>query len=308
MSKIPSTIADYAVLPIAIPPTPAYQVKTTHHVYVRPHAPKLPTVDDSRSLFLVNVPVDSTSPHFRAVFASLVGAGRFESITFENERKNAPSSAVLAIEATRGKKRKRASEADVELDTGLPPTWDRALHKSGSTAVAVFADEKSAEAVLKAIKKLHKSGKGAFPVWGEGLTEKVPKLGSHRYLTHHKMQYPDPDLLRASVDAYMMEFNRKEEEASQKAKRMRNVPDEDGFVTVTRGGRSGPARRDDAETKRLELEEKEEKKRKEMGDFYRFQLRERRKEEQGELVKRFEEDRKRVDAMKEKRGKFRPEK
>lgn len=308
MSKIPSTIADYAILPIAIRPTPAYPVKTTHHVYVRSHAPKIPTIDDSRSLFLVNVPVDSTSPHFRAIFVSLVGAGRFESITFENERRNSPSSVIPAIKSTKVQKRKRASDTDFEINTELPKTWDREMHKSGSTAVAVFADEKSVEAVLKAIKRLHKSGKEKFPVWGEDLSEKVPKLGSHRYLTHHKMRYPDPDLLGASVDAYMMEFNMKEEEATQMAKRLRNVPDDDGFVTVTRGGRTGPARRDDAETKRLEMEEKEEKKRKEMGDFYRFQLRERRKEEQGELVKRFEEDRKRVDAMKEKRGRFRPEK
>lgn len=85
------------------------------------------------------------------------------------------------------------------------------------------------------------------------------------------------------------------------------MPDEDGFVTVTRGGRVGPARKADAESKRVEMEEKERKKREEMGDFYRFQTRERRKAEQGELVKRFEEDRKRVEAMKEKRGKFRPE-
>jgi ribosomal RNA-processing protein 7 len=55
------------------------------------------------------------------------------------------------------------------------------------------------------------------------------------------------------------------------------------------------------------MEEKERKKREEMGDFYRFQTREKRKAEQGELLKRFEEDRRRVEAMKEKRGRFRPE-
>ena len=54
--------------------------------------------------------------------------------------------------------------------------------------------------------------------------------------------------------------------------------------------------------------EKEEAKRKSMGDFYRFQGRERRKEEQGELIKRFEEDRKRVEGMKNsRRGRFVPE-
>ena len=84
-------------------------------------------------------------------------------------------------------------------------------------------------------------------------------------------------------------------------------PDEDGFVTVTRGGRTAPARRDEAEEAKKRMLDKQEKKKTELSNFYRFQLRERQKAEQAELVKRFEEDRKKVDAMKEKRGKFRPE-
>ena len=106
----------------------------------------------------------------------------------------------------------------------------------------------------------------------------------------------------------MTSFNAKEEEKARREKRMRNVPDEDGFVTVTKGGRTGPARKAEAEEKQRILEEREKKKREGMGDFYRFQMRERRKEEQAELVRGFEVDRKRVDEMREKRGRFRPEK
>jgi ribosomal RNA-processing protein 7 len=106
----------------------------------------------------------------------------------------------------------------------------------------------------------------------------------------------------------MLAFNESEEAAAREAKRARNVADEDGFVTVTRGGRVGPARKEEAEEARRRELEKEEKKRKAMGDFYRFQGRERRKEEQGELLKRFEEDRKKIEEMrKEKRGRFKPE-
>jgi len=112
-----------------------------------------------------------------------------------------------------------------------------------------------------------------------------------------------------NVDAFMTEFNRKEDEKAKREKRMRNLPDEDGFVTVTRGGRTGPARSEEAEQKKREMEERESKKREELqsAGFYRFQVREQRKAEQGELVRKFEEDRKRVGAMKEKRGRFRPE-
>jgi ribosomal RNA-processing protein 7 len=87
---------------------------------------------------------------------------------------------------------------------------------------------------------------------------------------------------------------------------VRSVPDEDGFVTVTRGGRAGPARREEAEAKQKELEERK-KNNGVKDDFYRFQNREKRKEAEGLLKRRFEEDRRRVEDMRARRGAVRPE-
>lgn len=310
LSKLPPTLGEYSILPIFIPPMPSFPVKATHCLYLKHHEPKIPTPTDVRSLFLINVPIDSTESHFRAIFTALVGAGRFETIVFENEKRTPAFSSIVEPSTKKDKnlKRKRGDKGKAtDSNAGqLPKVWDRDLHRSGSTAVAVMVDQKSVAAVLKAVRKVHKSG--AFPVWGAGVEEKVHKLGSHRYLTHHALSYPDEAVLQASVDAFMTEFNKREEEAAKLAKRIRNVPDEDGFVTVTRGGRTGPARREEAEEARRKELEKEEQKRKSMGDFYRFQARERRKEEQGELVRRFEEDRKRVENLKkERKGRFRPE-
>jgi ribosomal RNA-processing protein 7 len=222
----------------------------------------------------------------------------------------------IALVGKASKKRKRVSEGTEQSDSvELPQIWDRELRRSGSTAVVIFVDAKSAGSALKAIRKLHLPSKkkdSPWPVWGEGLEGKrdeVPTLGSARYLAHQRLRYPDETVLKMNVDAFMTEFNRKEEERAKRGKRMRNVPDEDGFVTVTRGGRTGPARSEEAEQKKKEMEERERKKREELqsAGFYRFQVREQRKAEQGELVRKFEEDRKRVGAMKEKRGRFRPE-
>ncbi len=310
----PSQIAGYTVLPLTLPPQASLSLPepATHTLYLRPHAPKIPTESDSRSLFAVNVPVDATAAHFRSIFSSLIGAGRFETVHFEGEKALTENKSVVVAgisdKRAGGKKRKRWSEVVEEEAQELPQTWDRDLHRSGSTAVIVLVDEKSVESTLKAILKLHKSSKSQWPVWGEGVDSKVPALGSARYLAHHTLRHPDPVTLQANVDAFMSAFNAQEEAKAQAAKRARNVPDEDGFVTVTRGGRTGPARKEDAEEKKREMEEKEKRKREEMGDFYRFQMRERRKAEQGELVKQFEEDRRRVESMKkERRGKFRPE-
>lgn len=317
MPNAQSTIGDFSILPVSIPPLPSFPKPATHYLYIRKNAPKISTPDDSRSLFVTNAPVDSTRLHFRALFAALVGAGRFESVTFEDERKAASQALtdLLPAQAARlaphSKKRKRADEeaerAREEEETArLPEPWSRPLRRSGGTAVVVLADEKSVEKVLKAVGKVNKSGK--YPVWGAGVPEQSRTLGSKWLAAHYRLTYPDKTAVEAAVDAFFTVYNRREKEAAELAKRLRNEPDEDGFVTVTRGGgRTAPAKRQEAEEARRKMVEKAEKKKQELSNFYRFQLREKKKEEQAELVKRFEEDRKRVEAMRQKRGKFRPE-
>ncbi|KAI1098652.1 ribosomal RNA-processing protein 7-domain-containing protein [Jackrogersella minutella] len=311
MSETHNPTGDFSVLPISIPPLPAFPIKAIHYLYLRRNAPRIPTPDDSRSLFIANVPCDSTDVHFRALFTSLVGAGRFESITFEQDKKVPKSShePAQAVRIAAHRKRKRGDEdlqnARDEAAAELPSTWNRQLYRSGSAAVALLADEKSVDQVLKAVKKLKKPKD--YPVWGDGVKDKAPPLGSQWLKSHNKLSYPGNDVAQATMDAYFTVFNRKEKEAEQLAKRLRNEPDEDGFVTVTRGGRAAPARRDEAEEAKEKLLAREQKKKDEMTDFYRFQMREKRKAEQVEILKRFEEDKKKVLAMKEKRGKFRPE-
>ena len=93
-----------------------------------------------------------------------------------------------------------------------------------------------------------------------------------------------------------------EREASQargQAKR-RQVPDAEGFVTVSRGGRLGPAKQEAAQA----LAKKQKEKQEGLKDFYRFQMRERRKAKAGELLRKFEEDKDRVRRIREQRGKF----
>lgn len=100
----------------------------------------------------------------------------------------------------------------------------------------------------------------------------------------------------------MTAFSALEASRARALARQRSIPDADGFVTVTRGARTGPARLHEAQEKAEELRKKDEQKKKGMGDFYRFQTRERKKEEAGQLIRRFEEDRKRVEDMRKGRG------
>ena len=82
--------------------------------------------------------------------------------------------------------------------------------------------------------------------------------------------------------------------------RLRQQPDADGFITVTKGGRTAPARQEVAQ----DLAKKQKEKRKGLDDFYRFQTRERHKAKAGELMRKFEQDKEKVKKMRERRGAF----
>ncbi|KAM0287499.1 hypothetical protein ACHAQH_000453 [Verticillium albo-atrum] len=302
----------FSILPIQMPAMPSCPITAIHEVRVRRNTPKIPTAIDGRSLFLKNVPVDGSEAHFRAVFNSLVGPGRFESIAFEGERRRrleldpASVTKMSALVKKRKRDEQEAEEHAREEETALlPDTWTRRIHKSGASAIVLMADEKSVDQVLKAIAKARRKNK--IPVWGEGVADDTPELGAPWVATHLQLSRADKAATQKSVHAFFNAFNRKEKEAAETAKRLRNEPDEDGFVTVTRGGRAAPATKNEAEVARQKMVDRAAKKKDETKDFYRFQLRERRKAEQALLLKKFDEDRQKVFAMKEKRGNFRPE-
>ena len=121
------------------------------------------------------------------------------------------------------------------------------------------------------------------------------------YLNHQNLRYPDKTQLLNSVNAYMSAFAAQEAARARLLARQRQEPDEDGFITVTRGGRSGPARQEEAQEKA----EKQREKQKGLENFYRFQTREKRKEKAGELIRKFQNDQHKLKEMKERRGKFR---
>ena len=311
MAPYESNDETFTILPIRMPAMPSYPHEAVHEVRFRRNVQSIPTPEDSRSLFLKNIPVDSTIDHFRALFFSLIGAGRFETITFADETPDAlvldPAQAIKMSSFARKRKRSdlEAAERVEQQAAELPKIWSRTIQRSGSTAVALLADEKSVRLVISAIKKLHKTKK--YPVWGAGLDESIAPLGGAWISSHLQACRADKSETQRSAHAFFDVFNRKEKEAIELSKRLRNEPDEDGFVTVTRGGRTAPASRTEADEARRNMMEKQFKKRSETQDFYRFQHRERRKEEQAALLRRFENDRKRVDAMRLQRGKPKPE-
>ena len=185
--SIPLQIAGYTIFPLSLPPLPAFPHAATHYLYLIPHQPKIPTPTASRSLFLVNVPFDSTEIHIKHLFSAQIGisAGRIEDVQFEGQSRKGGGGSTDEASGSKpppnkkSKKRKRGSNGGALEDVegmALPSVWDRELRIDGLTAVVQFVDRASMEAAFKAVKLMRKEQKE--PVWGEGLEGKVPALGS----------------------------------------------------------------------------------------------------------------------------------
>ncbi|KAJ5698209.1 Ribosomal RNA-processing protein 7 [Penicillium macrosclerotiorum] len=309
MKKDTVEVAGYTTLPLELPSTPSFPTPATHYLYLRPHEPRIPDPDSPRSLFIVNIPIDTTDTHLRHLFGTQLAAGRVERVSFEDVPMKKRAAATATTEANlshRSKKRKRVNADDLQAhldDISVPSTWDRKLQKSGAHAIVVFADKPSMDASLKAAAKAAR--KGTALVWGAGIqASRTPALGLQRYLTHEQRRYPERAALLRSVNDFMTVFEQVAEARKRDEARKAAEPDEDGFVTVTSGPKLNSVARED-ELK--ELVERQKKKADGLEDFYRFQSREKRKERQNELLRRFDEDKKKLQDIKSRKGKIRPE-
>ncbi|KAJ9605672.1 hypothetical protein H2200_009521 [Cladophialophora chaetospira] len=292
MMKAPREVNGFVALPLRLPATQAYPVETTHYIYLKPHDPNVPDEDASRSLFLVNIPVSTTLQSLKDLFTTNLEGGVIEMVHFSE---TAPGKGATSTPKSRKRKRMTAEEIETGLETySLPAVWDTPVHKSGANAIVVFVDKSAMDLTLKAARRAAKSG--TFITWPEGT------LGLARYESYKQSQFPPPKSLLRAVNAYMTAFSALEESRSRDNARRRALPDEDGFVTVTRGSK-GSVRMEEAKEAAERVAQKVKEKAEGTEDFYRFQNREKRKERQEGLVRRFEEDKRRVEEMRSRRRK-----
>ncbi|VTJ70406.1 Hypothetical predicted protein [Marmota monax] len=137
-------------------------------------------------------------------------------------------------------------------------------------------------------------------------TESHPvKSGIHKWISDYADSVTDPEALRVEVDTFMEAYDQKIAAEEEKAKEEEGVPDEEGWVKVTRRGRRPVLPRTEAASLRVLEKEKRKRARKELLNFYAWQHRETKMEHLAQLRKKFEEDKQRIELMRAQR-KFRP--
>lgn len=283
----PTEIKGFHILPVRLP-----ESARKHYMYFRKHETK--TGQDAynvggRLLFVFNVPIATTLPTLKKYFQQVAIGATVE--------KYIPSVLTDSTEETFFDLTKlssnleyRAESMEHELSQRLPP----------GCGIVTFIDKASLQLALNLLKKCSADRKTTN--WP------MPTLGSQYLFSALQSRIHDHTILSKSVASALADFNRAEQESREELKKQSELVDEDGFTLVvgphskTKVGMMGVLR---LATDGGVEKAKKKKNNKEKEDFYRFQLRERKKAEMNDLLRKFKQDQERIRTMKEKK-RFRP--
>ncbi|KAI8393576.1 ribosomal RNA-processing protein 7-domain-containing protein [Radiomyces spectabilis] len=285
----------FKVLPVLV------KENCRHYMYMKQHIARSSASDlpEDQTLFLVNLPADTTDQHLKHFFAPskiahIYYQGSLSSAQIEGQE---PIPATHHTKQPRGKKRKALEAAIVNAK----PTELRHLFSGGKSAHIVFESARDLNRVLEFTRIDRK--------WTLGEEkDTVQPLGFQRYVLAFELSRPDHESLQQNVDSFMMKFKANEYQKEREALERMNKMDEDGFVVVTRHKK---VKTSDGTVNVLAgaaepiIDPRKVNKKKELVDFYRFQLREKKQSELLDLRRRFEEDKAKIAQLKQSR-KFKP--
>ncbi|VDD96381.1 unnamed protein product [Enterobius vermicularis] len=179
------------------------------------------------------------------------------------------------------------------------------LHQGYKTIRVRLSDENKVEGVLRCCEKIpliHLSDEGIHP----------SPCGPAKFAEDYRKTYVPADELQKQVDEFMDAYDSRILEEKRIAKNMRNVPDDEGWITVTRkGSKRVPPKAVVASKDGVKSNIKKKKKsvvacfQQVDVAFYSFHVKESKLKRLEELRAKFEEDKKKISLAKAMR-KFRP--
>uniref|UniRef100_A0A6M2DKG1 Hipothetical protein n=1 Tax=Xenopsylla cheopis TaxID=163159 RepID=A0A6M2DKG1_XENCH len=248
-----------------------YSKKNTdsHYVYIKEHSVRGQTEDKpkGKTLFVLNVPHYATEDSMKRVFSE---AGEVQTVIFSQK----PSCVTNKT--------------------------DENSNIFSSKPIVGF---KVAYIVYKSVMALQKclTLRQLPPL---SIKEAPVNCGIKHWIEQYNNSIIDENIMQVEIDKFMKIYDQEENKKLQHEKSLQEADDE-GWVTVTKHGRKpGFARKESVENKILQ-KDKAGKKRKELLNFYTFQIRESKMKHLVSLRQKFEEDKKRIALLKQSR-KFKP--
>ncbi|KAH8349310.1 hypothetical protein KR084_007912, partial [Drosophila pseudotakahashii] len=259
----------HLVVPLRTTP----QAKYCHSVYMREHFIRLmdPNKPKGRTLFMLNVPPYVTEDSLKTVFGR---AGSIEAVEFA--AKPGKEEAIKWYEGT-----------GEPFSSTRPPFSFKVAYivfeKAGSIGKAL---------ALRSIDLFNCSG------------ECIVKTGMELWHEEYEATYLlDAHKAKLQVSKYMSGYDKRERAAAEAAKT--GEADADGWVTVGKEGRNAGFEQKASVLGRLEQKVAQGNKSKELKNFYTFQIREGKMQNIVEMRKKFEEDKRKIELLKQSR-RFKP--
>ncbi|KAI9199797.1 ribosomal RNA-processing protein 7-domain-containing protein [Polychytrium aggregatum] len=310
-----------------------------HYLYFKLHETrkKDSSLPQGRTLFVLNVPVDATVLHFSRLFRH---CGAIENLKIQGDNSLLPSELQVMLQVMLRKDDDADADADADANDSeddMDETQDEAerktviltadlvarltrttVHRTGASAYLVF---ESAEAAQKALQMRQRkrlwSAELDTEEHGEddnddgeerGAVPTPTPVGLQKWILEHKLRHPPIVELKEQVNEYLNLFDLEERRKQEELDAKLNQPDEDGFVTVSRRSKRGTATdAHGAKMSAAKLSDVQKLKPKKLGldDFYRFQMRETKRNQLADLRRKFEEDKRKIEHFKSSR-RFRP--
>lgn len=134
--------------------------------------------------------------------------------------------------------------------------------------------------------------------------ESTVPFGLPKWCKDYNNRLINPEEIQKEIDEYMAKYDKIVEEEESRLKEAAE-PDEEGWITVTKKARKPAFARKESVHKKIMKKEKIKSKKKQLLNFYRFQIRESKMNQLVKLREKFEEDKKKIEQMKQSR-KFKP--
>lgn len=293
-NKAPLQIASFTVFPITYAPVVSSQKKAAvHYLYIRPDAAASTSITqeggdeeegEKRTLFVANLPPDSTEAKLRALFSSV---GAIEEVSFGARGKAAAEEEPEDEEDDDDSMYDHGTEDEAEDDAMDAPRSSKKPQSAAPAIEPLFATPLTHHLLAGSTARItylsHLSltrslllPQGKRPTWPT--SDATSSIGLAHYLTTHATLRPPLPRVKAHADSSLAHHEfLQEQEKRRVLARGTDIVDEDGFTLVVRGGKYGKnlagggvgvaSKRWD-ETKEEDVGRK--KKSKELKDFYRW--------------------------------------
>lgn len=261
-------IDGYKVIPLRL----ASDAEHCHSIYMKEHFIRLmdPNKPRGRTLFLLNVPPYVTEKSLENFFNH---TGSVHSVTFAE--KPGRDEAEKWIQNT------------TEFSNNEVPFKFK-------VAYVVFKTTNSVGRALQV---------SSIDLFSATTKETLIETGMQLWHSRYQNTLLDIEKTQTYIDQYMAAYDEREREAAAAAKN--SEADPDGWVTVGKQGRNSGFEQKDTVIGKLEEKIEKGKKKKELSNFYTFQIRESKMKNIIELRKKFEEDKHKIETLKQTR-RFRP--